>query len=397
MMAHDAVKSGLPPPAARRFPPNQLLRYAGLLLWFSTLLVVALAPLVVKEPLLSWRWFGLWGAELLFGLLYWWDVRSLQAERRGGPLWRLGAMTVLALLATWLGRGGGIGGLLLVIVGSLLPWRVRPDIGLVWIVVQSVLLGLGLSSNPEVNAINIVLFSAIFMALGLFAYIASLVAMRHALAREALRQVNSELRATQALLAENTRIAERVRIARELHDVVGHHLTALSLNLEVAAHLCDGKPLEHVQQARAIARLLLSDVREVVSELRRSDRVDLAQALAELVEGVPRPKIHLALPPGIAAVDPSQAQVLLRCAQEIISNTARHARAENLWLTIEEQPVGLQLVARDDGCGAAETVPGNGLNGMAERVRQVGGKLNIETRPGAGFTVRAWLPRPIAA
>ncbi len=124
----------------------------------------------------------------------------------------------------------------------------------------------------------------------------SVVVLRQNAARDELRRVNSELRATQSLLAENTRIAERVRIARELHDLVGHHLTALTLNLEVVTHLVDGKVLEHVQQAHSLARLLLADVREVVSDMRQDDMVNLADALHTLTEGVPKPRIHLDLP-----------------------------------------------------------------------------------------------------
>ena len=117
------------------------------------------------------------------------------------------------------------------------------------------------------------------LGLTLFPFIASLLALKQVKARGELRRVNSELLATQSLLAENTRIAERVRISRELHDLVGHHLTALTLNLEVASHITTDKAREHVDQAASIARLLLSDVREVVSDMRRDDQVDLRRAL----------------------------------------------------------------------------------------------------------------------
>ena len=101
-----------------------------------------------------------------------------------------------------------------------------------------------------------------------------------------------------------------MRIARELHDLVGHHLTALTLNLEVVTHLVQGKALEHVQQAHSLAKLLLADVREVVSDMRQGDTVDLAQALLTLVEGVPEPRIHLDLPSDVVMTDPQRAQVL---------------------------------------------------------------------------------------
>src|SRR5690606_14700338 len=119
------------------------------------------------------------------------------------------------------------------------------------------------------------------MYLGISAttFVTSLIARQQAEAREDQRRLNAELRATRALLAESSRLGERMRISRELHDLVGHHLTALSLNLEVASHLVSGQAHEHVRQAQSVARLLLSDVREVVSQLREHDSIDLTAAL----------------------------------------------------------------------------------------------------------------------
>jgi DNA-binding NarL/FixJ family response regulator len=81
-------------------------------------------------------------------------------------------------------------------------------------------------------------------------------------------------------------MAERVRSSRELHDLIGHHLTTLSLNLEVASHVSDGKAKAHVDKAQALARLLLSDVRAVVSRLREGESLDLAEALQLVLAGL---------------------------------------------------------------------------------------------------------------
>jgi signal transduction histidine kinase len=285
-----------------------------------------------------------------------------------------------------------LGGILLLIVAGLLPWMLAPTPAMIWLVGQNVLLVAVLSNIPDIAFKFAALTGGMFFGISLFAFMSGVVALRQNAARDELRKVNSELRATQALLAENTRIAERVRIARELHDLVGHHLTALTLNLEVATHLVEGKGLEHVQQAHSLAKLLLVDVREVVSDMRDDDKVELASALRTLVEGVPEPRIHLDLPMELSMTDPLRAQVLLRCAQEMITNSVRHAQARNLWISLVPDEHGVAMIARDDGRGVDAVEAGNGLKGMAERLKQLGGELKIETSPGAGFALRAWVP-----
>ena len=184
-----------------------------------------------------------------------------------------------------------------------------------------------------------------------------------------------------------------MRIARELHDLIGHHLTALSLNLEVASHLSNEAASLHVRKAQSTARLLLADVREAVSELRQDDAIDLTQALQSLIDGVPSLQVHLSIPPRFAVEDPRRAQVLLRCAQEIITNTARHAGARNLWLTFTYVDENLlSLHARDDGRGTAAILPGNGLSGMRERLSEFGGTVAMESEAGHGFSLNVKLP-----
>ena len=140
------------------------------------------------------------------------------------------------------------------------------------------------------------------------------------------------------------------------------------------------------------SRLLLSDVREVVSDMRQGDRVDLREAIRELASGVPEPTIHLDIPDELSLTDPKRAQILLRCAQEVITNAVRHAQAHNLWIRLAADDEGLRLEARDDGRGAIELLPGNGLTGMRERIKELGGRLEIMTRPDAGFRINAWMP-----
>jgi signal transduction histidine kinase len=374
------------------YRPTQLLRYAGLFTWLCASLPLVWMfsnyPIEIdRESYVGW-----WILHLVFGVSYWNLVRELPLRT---PLpHRVFAALVLSMSAIGISltSQSGLGGLLLLLVAGLLPWIFSMTWAWTWLVAQSLALATALYTVPNVSLTDAAMTAGLFMGISLFAFMSSVVGLRQHAARDELRKLNSELQATQALLADNTRIAERVRIARELHDLVGHHLTALTLNLEVATHLVEGKALEHVQQARSLAKLLLADVREVVSDIRENDKVDLAAALGTLVEGVPEPRVHLDLPRKLAMMDPLQAQVLLRCAQEAITNSVRHANARNLWIRLAQDENGVVLTAHDDGRGASDLAVGNGLRGMSERLQQLGGELRLESRPGAGFSLHAWLP-----
>lgn len=107
---------------------------------------------------------------------------------------------------------------------------------------------------------------------------------------------------------------------------------------------------------------------------------------------MPALRIDLDLPEIFAVDDPERAHVLLRCTQEIVTNVVRHAQATTLVLEYQWRDEGVQLQARDDGRGAEIPVAGNGLRGMRERLAAYGGSVEIETRPGQGFSLSLYLP-----
>ena len=332
-------------------------------------------------------------AYLIFGVLYLLVTNNLGSRTHvGARLLGLLLMTSAALMVSWYTHSG-LAAILLVVVSVILPWVVPFWLGVAWMVLQTLCLAALFSIFPEYSIALAVLQACIYTAFSGLVFVVSTVASQQAEEREAQRRLNSELRATRALLAESTRIAERMRIARELHDVIGHHLTALSLNLEVASHLSNESASVHVRKAQTTARQLLADVREAVSELRQDDAIDLTQALQSLIDGVPSLRVHLNIPPRFSVEDPRRAQMLLRCVQEIITNTARHAGARNLWLTFTyEEETLLSLCARDDGRGASDITPGNGLSGMRERLAEFGGSVTMESEAGQGFAVSIRLP-----
>jgi signal transduction histidine kinase len=189
--------------------------------------------------------------------------------------------------------------------------------------------------------------------------------------------------------AEAARDAERLRIARELHDAMGHHLAALSLNLEAARR--DAPASAALGTARDIARGLLDDVESAVHGLRGASPLDLGRALDALATAIPSPKVHIEAE-ALELRDRERAQAVLRCCQEIVTNAVKHARARNVWISIRRQDALIVLDARDDGAGGAATSQGGGLDGMRARLDAIGGALAFESVPGSGFRVKATLP-----
>ncbi|MFN3843688.1 MAG: sensor histidine kinase [Rehaibacterium terrae] len=380
-----------------RLSHTQLLRYAGLFTWAMVGIPLLLNswyfPQADGASLLSDVRLTMWAAAYFaFGLSYWLVTRSLGVRQ---PRWYddvLLLVLTLSAIAVSHFTGTGLGGVLLLVVAGVIAWLLPLRLGVAWLILQHVALVPAFMQGLGFTLVEAVLQSALYAGYASFAFVIGLVAKQQAQARDEQRRLNSELRATRALLAESSRMSERVRISRELHDLLGHHLTALSLNLEVASHLSSGKVQEHVRQAHTLAKLLLTDVREAVSQLRDEGSVELAGALRTLVEGVPALDIRLDVPEQFTLDDPERAHVVLRCAQEIITNAVRHAGASRLDLSFSRDGGELRIRARDDGRGADGIAPGHGLRGMRERLAAYGGSIDIHTARGEGFALDIRLP-----
>lgn len=405
-MTYGRVAAGACPPmmhamARPYFTHIRLLRHAAFFAYLcvGVPLVTSWAVERLTELDRSSLALLLWSVcYVIFGLVYWLLTHRLGSRRYWAlKLLGLTVMTGAALAIGWYSHSG-LSALLMVVISVVLPWLLPLPMGVAWMVIQNLALVPVFASFPEFESGlagvgKALLQVALYLGTSALMFVTSMIASQQAEERERQRLLNSELRATRALLAESSRIAERIRIARELHDLVGHHLTALTLNLEVASHLASEPAAGHVRKAQTTAKHLLADVREVVTEMRQDDALDLTQALKGLIEGVPALEVHLDLPPRFAVEDPRRAQVLLRCVQEILTNTVRHARARNLWLCFERvEGHELHMSSRDDGRGVANLRPGNGLVGMRERLAEFGGRLKVHADHGNGFVLDAWLP-----
>lgn len=196
---------------------------------------------------------------------------------------------------------------------------------------------------------------------------------------EAIRS-RQALLATQQLLADSSKQTERLRIARELHDAVGHQLTGLVINLEVAKLELEvgGVNSEKVESCQQLAKLLLEDIRQVVSEYRDESSIDLSKAIRTIAANTPKLKIELRQSDTIIMNDAELANSVLRIIQECITNTLKHSHASSMCIEVKSRCGYLSIGIKDDGFLNKPIIKGNGLIGIEERVSQHSGELTLD-------------------
>src|SRR6185295_4957953 len=369
-----------------RMKPTDWLTAAGLVTWVASGVPSALAVAggrLTGAGAIAWLVaFAAFG--IAFSLICFAPWRGLRF-RRALVLTQAVAGAVMVLVSR-----DGIAGATLVVAAAQLAGLVPSRVAAVWIGLQTAVIAARFwSLDGPVDAFVV---GGAYLGFQMFAMATSTLEHGERTAREQLARANAELHATRALLAEDSRVAERLRISRDLHDTLGHHLTALSLQLEVASRLASGRAADRVAEAHAITRLLLGDVRDVVSRLRESSHFDLAAAIRSLADAATGLQVHVDAA-DVTIDDPLQAHAILRCVQEVITNAMRHAQARNLWISVQRRDDGIVLTARDDGRGVDAVMSGNGLRGMRERFEELSGRVDFSSRPGAGFEVQAFVPK----
>ncbi len=298
------------------------------------------------------------------------------------------AQVVLGIVIVVTATGAGWLPILVVYTAALsayvVPWRFTA------VVIAANSVAVGVASWLGTGALmQAVVSGLIYTLLQIGTYLAVRAHHREVTMRTQLAAAHAELRATSTMLAESSRADERLRIARDLHDAVGHQLTVLALELEIASHRATPPASEHVARARAVASDLLTDVRQTVGELRRR-APDLRVMLERIVTGIPAPRIHVQVADDVE-LDEVRTVALARCVQEIVTNTIRHAHAAHLWIDVAcEESGAVVLTARDDGRGTARLEIGNGLRGITERVADLGGDATFSSENG--FRVEAKVP-----
>ena len=205
----------------------------------------------------------------------------------------------------------------------------------------------------------------------------------------ALRLSHDEVRRLAAL-------AERERIGRDLHDLLGHTLSLVALKSDLAARLLERDPVAargEIDAVSRVARDALAQVRSAVSGIRAAGiAAELASAKLLLeCDGVALR--HDWDDSGLAggALPPRMETALALVVREAVTNIQRHAGARSAEVALRTGGDGVVLRVSDDGRGGA-IAPGNGLGGMRERVEALGGRLSVDSARGRGTVVEAWLP-----
>jgi signal transduction histidine kinase len=216
------------------------------------------------------------------------------------------------------------------------------------------------------------------------------------------RERNARLEAERQANVQRTAAEEQARMARELHDIIGHSVSVMTIQAAAAGDAFDSRPV----QVREALRAIESTGRETLAELRRllagvrpdetgafapAPGLDGLDALAERVRGAGL-AVELTVERGPEPLPPSIDLSAYRIVQEALTNTLKHAHATTARVEVRQTGGTLEIDVVDDGKGADTLTPGHGIIGMRERAAQFGGHLSAGPAPGGGFAVRARIP-----
>lgn len=211
---------------------------------------------------------------------------------------------------------------------------------------------------------------------------------------EQLADANQRLRAYAAEAEEWAAMRERNRLAREIHDSLGHYLTAVNMLAAAAAAVLREKPDQSIAMLAQIQDAVKQGLREVrgsVASLREDPIAGKTPAdfLPELAELTRRQgtAVTLTFAGTARPLSPVLNQVVYRTAQESLTNVRKYAAADSVWLTLDYGATTVTFQCRDDGRGSDTLSGGFGLTGLRERAKMVGGTVVFETAPGQGFCV----------
>jgi len=338
---------------------------------------------------------------ILFGLVYTFGYRRASSPKQVNLY-----MAVQALLTTLMFislPAADVFDFLLYLLVIQVTIALPPRIAVRWVLIFFLIESLNLFESLSLErAINLVLFMPIYFLMGVFGY--SL--RRTEIAHREKELILEELQKTQNQLQELAVTEERTRLARELHDSLGHQLTVAVVQLEGAQRLIPTKPDQASQIIGAMREELknaLADLRRTVTALRSpiADDLPLGSALLRLTQSFQQNTglaTHFTVASSLPELTEPYRLAFYRAAQEGLTNIQRHANAQNAWVNLDVDDTQITLTIKDDGAGldqSSEKGSSVGLIGLGERASQLGGRMRVFSPPKAGGTQLTFiLPLP---
>jgi signal transduction histidine kinase len=379
----------------------------------AALIAVSSSQLVTDRPSILHNWDGLLTAALAAGYAAWFFfLMTVRASRRreDGPL--LDRTRLYLLLVT-----GFALTVSLVLLHNEYVGLVFADMGIAVFaldgpvsLVPVVFLGMlflyatgalqsGVSTRLGSDVLSIVATSGLIYTLA--------TVIRQRVERDALiaelEEAHRDLRVASARDVELAALRERNRLAREMHDSLGHALVLIVMKIEAAQRLQAVDPERAAAEweaTKALVRSTMRDLRSSLAGLRLPvlEEQPLSSALADLATGLQESagvEVDMHVGDEVDALDRGVQEALYRVAQEALANVARHARARRAWLRVTLDAGTAQLLVEDDGVGldaAGSTGEHFGVVGMRERVEALAGSFSIKPRPAGGVELRATVP-----
>ena len=340
-------------------------------------------------------------------------ILQLLIPRGGSPAWKIHLFLVvyggLVAALMFLQPGWTMYPVLYITPITLAILSLPLRAGVYWIAVYTVVtaMSFAVGINLGEGLVALFLYGVLYAFIGAFA---GALARADAARRESqalleeLQQAHRQLQEYALRAEEMAVVEERNRLAREMHDTLGHRLTVASVQLEGAQRLCPTDPeraATMVGTVRLQVREALNELRGTVATLRTPIEADLhlRSALKRLVDHYEQATgltIHRVLPEELPELLDTHRLALYRAAQEALTNVQRHAGASQVWLMLNASNRAITLLVGDDGRGLTMRAEqsGFGLRGLQERAAQLGGELYLEPRRGGGTQLSFRLPLP---
>jgi two-component system sensor histidine kinase DesK len=327
-------------------------------------------------------WICLIGFAAMYLLAMWLCLALVPRIAGGIQLLPLVAVFVMGITLALVFRGQWTG--LLVYCGVAAGWTLR------WRFLVPVLLMLGLFM-----VVSGVLLGYSWADLGFITFLTVALGFTMLAFRRLIATV-IELRAARAEVARLAVADERLRISRDVHDILGHSLSVIALKAQVARRLMTDNPgaaAEAMGDVETVARESLAEVRAMVTAYRQRSLADELQGARDVLDAA---GISFAVMRD-SAVPPAPVDSLLAwTVREGVTNVLRHSRAHHCEISLEASNGGFSVAIVDDGVGGVANAGGSGLHGLRERVGAAGGRVEAGPRQQGGFRLQAYIPQAAA-